>query len=260
MAVPSDKPTAIFLNVANQHHVGPNRLWVEWSRQWAFAGIRSLRLDVSGLGDSPSRQGREGRWESCKPEAFDDVADVARWLSPADPSNVLLIGLCSAAYQALESALAIRARAVVAINPVVYFVPPERLAGLPLDSRRRIAFPGRDVVENFRELQRPTSLQARFPDLAWTMRVVAHPGRRSGEWLDKLVHQGTDTLLVCGDAEFRPVRIGATTARLRRLQESGRLRIEHLPGLQHDLFIADHRSRVTRLVTEHVLSRFSAQS
>jgi hypothetical protein len=44
---------------------------------------------------------------------------------------------------------------------------------------------------------------------------------------------------------------------LHRLSRTGGLRLEHLPGLQHDLFIADQRRLVTRLVTEHVLSRFS---
>ena len=72
--------------------------------------------------------------------------------------------------------------------------------------------------------------------------------------------QGTDTLLVCGDAEYRPIRQGVTTVRLRHLQRTGRLRLELLAGLQHDLFLADQRSLVARLVTEHVLSRFSDQS
>ena len=120
-----DRPTVIFLNVANQHHIGPNRLWVELSREWATAGIRSLRLDLSGLGDSPDRQGGQGEWECNKPEAFDDVADAVDWVSPDDPTNVVLVGLCSAGYQALESALAVRARGVVAINPIISFVPTE---------------------------------------------------------------------------------------------------------------------------------------
>ena len=118
-------PAALFLNVANQHHVGPNRLWVELARQWAGAGIRSLRLDLSGLGDSPDRQGASGRWECFKPEAFEDVADAAQWLSPDDPSNVVLVGLCSGGYQALEGALVLRARGVVAINPFGSFDPAE---------------------------------------------------------------------------------------------------------------------------------------
>jgi hypothetical protein len=74
------------------------------------------------------------------------------------------------------------------------------------------------------------------------------------------VGQGTDTLLVCGDAELRTVRRAVPATRLHRLSRTGRLRLEHLAGLQHDLFIADQRRLVTRLVTEHVLSRFAGQS
>lgn len=257
--VPQGGPTAVFLNVANQHHVGPNRLWVELSREWATAGIRSCRLDMSGLGDSPDRQGEHGHWAACKPDSFDDVVDVARWVSPDDPSNVVLVGLCSAGYQALESALAVRARGVVAINPVISFVPEERRSGLPLDARRRIVYPKNDVVTSYRERKHPASLPARFPDIAWRVRAIAHPGRRSGKWLGELARQGTDTLLVCGDSEIRPIRQGITATRLRRLQRTGQLRLEHLAGLQHDLFLADQRSLVTSLVTEHVLARFSGQ-
>jgi len=222
--VSAGRPTVVFLNVANQHHVGPNRLWAEWSRAWAMEGTRSLRLDLSGLGDSPHRQGEHGRWECFKPEAFDDVVDAVRWASPEDPSNVVLIGLCSGGYQALESALVVRARSVVAINPFVVFDPAEVRAGLPLDLRRRV--------------------------------VLSDDGPAgSGRWITELVRQGTDTLLICGDTELGLVRKMVTAARLRRLQRSGGLRLEHLAGLQHDLFIADQRNLVTRLVTEHVLSR-----
>jgi alpha-beta hydrolase superfamily lysophospholipase len=233
----------VFLNVANQHHVGPNRLWVELARQWAAAGVRSLRLDLSGLGDSPNRQGERGPWECFKPEAFDDVVDAVRWASPDDPSNVVLVGLCSGGYQALESALTVRARGAVAINPFVSFEPAEVRAGLPLDPRRRILLPDDD-----RDDPRP--------DGAWRARSMAAPGRSSGQWLSELVQQGTDTLLVCGDAELSSVRRAVTATRLHRLSRTGGLRLEHLPGLQHALFIADQRRLVTRLVTEHVLSRF----
>ena len=260
LPVPTDTPTAILLNVANQHHIGPNRLWVEWSRQWAMAGIRSLRLDMSGLGDSPDRHGEHGRWASCRPEAFDDVLDAARWVSPDEPSNVVLVGLCSAGYQALESALAIRARGVVAINPVISFVPEEEQSGAVLDPRRRIIFPREDVVSNLPRESPPARFPERFPDLAWRARAVSHPGRRSGRWLAELVRQGTDTLLVCGDAELRPIRQGSTSRHLERLQRSGRLSIQHLAGLQHDLFIADQRRLVTSMVTEHMLAKFSGQS
>ena len=254
-------PAALFLNVANQHHVGPNRLWVELARQWAGAGIRSLRLDLSGLGDSPHRQGAPGRWECFKPEAFDDVADAARWLSPDDPSNVVLVGLCSGGYQALEGALVLRARGVVAINPFGSFDPAERRAGLPLDPRRRVLLPAPEPEDAGLEgagLEDARLEDARL-DEAWRAGIVGTGGRSSsGRWLSDLVGQGTDTLLVCGDAELRAARRGVTAARLQRLSRTGSLRLEHVAGLQHDLFIADQRRLVTRLVTEHVLSRFSS--
>jgi len=243
-------PAALFLNVANQHHVGPNRLWVELARQWAGAGIRSLRLDLSGLGDSPDRQGASGRWECFKPEAFEDVADAAQWLSPDDPSNVVLVGLCSGGYQALEGALVLRARGVVAINPFGSFDPAEFRAGLPLDPRRRVLLPAPEPED--------ARLEDARLDEAWRAGIVGTGGRSgSGRWLSELVRQGTDTLLVCGDAELRAARRGITAARLQRLSRTGGLRLEHVAGLQHDLFIADQRRLVTRLVTEHVLSRFS---
>jgi pimeloyl-ACP methyl ester carboxylesterase len=229
--VTPDRPAVIFLNVARQHHVGPNGMWVELARRWAAEGTRSLRLDMSGLGDSPSRSGRPGRWECFKPEAFDDVEDAARWLSPADPSNVVLVGLCSGGYQALESGLAVRARGVVAINPLVDFEPAEVRAGLPLDRRRRAVVPGAESTGDER------------------------PGR-PGRWLSDLVRQGTGTLLICGDAELDLLCRAVTPSRLRALERTGRLRVEHLAGLQHDLFLAAQRDLVKSLVTEYVLSRF----
>jgi hypothetical protein len=48
-----------------------------------------------------------------------------------------------------------------------------------------------------------------------------------------------------------------TAIGLRRLERTGLLRLEHLAGLQHELFIAKQRLLVRRMVTEHVLARFS---
>ncbi|MGH9105280.1 MAG: hypothetical protein ACRDZX_05480 [Acidimicrobiales bacterium] len=249
-------PTVLLLNVANQHHIGPTRLWVELARQWAGAGLVSLRVDLSGLGDSPARPG-DDRWIFAKPAAFDDVEEVARCVSPDDPSNIVLVGLCSAGYQALEGALALRSRGVVAVNTAVSFVPAERRARQPLDPRRRVALPQDQVAEAFREGGRLGGLRQRFPNLAWRARILGSPKTRSGRWLTDLVRNGTDTFLICGDDEWRPVRSGVTALQLRRLRRTGRLRLEHIAGLQHDLFVTEHRRLVARLVTGYVVSKFA---
>lgn len=255
-----DRPLVLFANAGNHHHVGLGRVWVDLARQWAAFGIRSLRIDLSGLGDSPSREGGVSRWTCLKPEGFDDILDVARWACPDDPSNLVLVGLCSSGNQALESALTLGARGVIAINPAITFVPPERQGGAPLDPRRRIVLPKDDISPTFREGGSFGWLRERFPDLAWRIRVLLSPRRRSGLWLTELVRNGTDTFVICGDTEVRPIRQGLSGIRLRRLRHSGLFRLEHIAGLDHALPVAAQRALVMQMVSDHVRSRYQAET
>ncbi len=84
-------PTCIFVSVANEHRIGPGRLWVELSRRLAAYGFHSVRLDLSGYGDSPARGAPPSVYSIS---AVDDVVEAARSLRPDDPSDVLLFGLC----------------------------------------------------------------------------------------------------------------------------------------------------------------------
>lgn len=47
----------VFLNAGFTHHVGPQRMHVQFARQLARAGYTCLRFDYSGIGDSPRRSG-----------------------------------------------------------------------------------------------------------------------------------------------------------------------------------------------------------
>jgi len=247
-------PTIVFLSVANEHHIGPNRLWVELSRRLAQSGMRSVRVDLSGLGDSPVRAGQP-EFVSRTPLAFDDVVDIARVVSPDDPSNIVLVGLCSAAYQALDSALEIHPRGVVAINPVLSFRPPEVLAGNPLSPRRRVALPRTTVVQAFHHEGPLSPLRRRFPNLGWRLRTLMTPGRRPSVWLKELVASQVDVLLVCGDREARPIHQGASTKTLQRLSRTGRFRFEFIPELDHGLLRSDHRELVSDMIIGHLLER-----
>ena len=60
-------PTVVLLNAGIVHRVGPNRMHVLLARALAAAGISSLRFDMSGIGDSPSRP------EATTPLEFGDV-------------------------------------------------------------------------------------------------------------------------------------------------------------------------------------------
>jgi pimeloyl-ACP methyl ester carboxylesterase len=248
-------PVVLLLSVANEHHIGPNRLWVDFARAWALAGMRVLRFDLSGLGDSPARPG-QAEFVSRAPEAFDDVVDVARAVSPDDPSDVLLVGLCSAAYQAIESALELAPKGIVCVNPVLSFQPPEMLTSGRVSERRRACLPRRPLVEAFHAEGRLSALRRRYPDLAWRVRNIAAGSRRPAVWARGLSELGVDALFVCGDRETRQIRLGMSSRTFGRLERTERFRFESIPGLDHGLLLSSHRELVSRMVATHVIQRF----
>lgn len=250
-------PAAVFINVSNGHHVGPNRMWVDLARRWAAQGIRSLRFDLSGIGDSPVRRPGQEPFVARAPEAFADVEDAARAASPEDPRRVVLVGHCASAYQAIDSALELGVAGVVALNPVLTFVPPELERRQPLDGHRRAALPRTPLVESFHATGRLSALRERAPSLGWRVRLWSHPRRRPGAWLRTLTRAGTDVLVVNGEREHRPFRLGMSRRRQARLERTGLLRIEYRQDLEHGLLLGDQRAMVTELVTAHVLDRFA---
>jgi hypothetical protein len=253
-------PTAVFLSVANGHRIGPARTWVDLARRWAETGLRSIRIDFSGLGDSPLRHNDQQEFDWCAPEAFDDVEEVARWCSPSDPSDVILVGLCASGYQAIDSAFHLTPRGVVAIQPTVSFVPPEIREGRSVDPRRRVVMGSSRLQERFRNDAPLRRVRRTFPDLAWRAKVWRTPSQqRSAAWLQELDAVGSDVLIVCGEESFRPIRHGASPRLLDHLEGRGRLRLAYLPELEHGLLIGRQRLQVQDLVTEHIRMRFGFQ-
>jgi alpha-beta hydrolase superfamily lysophospholipase len=245
-------PTVLFLNSGNDWHVGPNRMWVDLARRWAAAGVRCVRFDESGLGDSPVHPGQTAHviWAA---QAFDDVAAAAGAVSPTDPADVVLVGLCSGAYQALESALGLAPRGVLAVNPVLRFEPPEAASG-PIDPRRQICRPTNPLVTSYRSLPFP-ALRRRLGSVAWRLANAANTHRSPRSWLAQLVADGVDTYCICGPDEARPLTEGTGLGRLQGAAD-GILRIEVLDGLDHALMAADQRALVCDRLTEHLLARF----
>jgi pimeloyl-ACP methyl ester carboxylesterase len=254
----SGGPPIIFLNVATEPHIGPARLWVDLARRWAAGGLRSVRVDMSGLGESPSRPSQP-EFVIRLPIAFDDVAEIAAAVSPDDASDVVFVGLCSSAYQALDSALEIHPRGVVALNPVLTFQPPEMTGGAAVSDRRRVALPRGSVIQQFSGEGRLSSLRKRFPKLGWTIRTLMAFRRRPSTWLKEMTGSGVDLMLICGDREARPIHQGASTRMIDGLKQTGRFRFEYIPGLDHGLLVESHRQMISEMVTEHAFERFASK-
>jgi alpha-beta hydrolase superfamily lysophospholipase len=249
-ATPSAGPTVIFVNNGFGSHVGPSRLWVVLARRWAAAGLRCVRLDLSGIGDSPSREGLPEHVVYA-PAAFDDLFDAAHFLCPDDTTNVVFVGLCSGGYQALEAAVAHRARGVCVVNPVLRFRPPELDDGL-IDPRRRLCRPTTNV----------SRVARRLPDLGllsgprlqtWRQVGFGEPHKSQASWIRELVDSHVDTLCICGEDEAEAIAVEMTTTG--RHQD---FEVQIYPGLDHALLSSGQRDQVVERMSDHVLSRFTA--
>ncbi len=134
-------PWVVLVNVAAEHHIGPGRRWVEWARRWAAQGYRVVRIDQSGVGDSPTRPGRADD-RAFAPEWIDDMRHVVTELA-GDGSRVGIVGLCSGSYSAFEVAMWEHVDAIFAINPRLTLYPAAKGSPVYTDRRRAAMLPNK---------------------------------------------------------------------------------------------------------------------
>lgn len=92
----------VLLNAGLVHRVGPARLWVALARRLSALGHPALRLDFSGIGDSPEAMD-SARFETRAPKEARAAMDALGEL--AQVQRFALIGLCSGAEIAFKAAL-----------------------------------------------------------------------------------------------------------------------------------------------------------
>lgn len=256
---PGGGPTVIFLNAGLIHHSGPSRMWVTLSRRLAAAGMRAVRFDLSGLGESAVRPGQ--RPHLVYPaEACEDVAEAVALLESENPAGIVLSGLCSGAYHAIECGIALPVRAVVPINPWMNFDPDALGAGGGIaeeDSPLRLYDGWIRALLRFRRLVDLGDRHA--PPALWCLLSALHLYTSPAEAIEQLAGRGVEVMLICGDLESRQfTRRGRWT--MRRLERSGLVRLEVLPRSDHTLFGAAARAEAIELFCGYVLSRFGPRS
>lgn len=96
------QPTVVFINAGIIHRVGPNRLYVNLARALARRGVRSLRFDLGGIGDSTTARDERG---SADEIVYRDARDAIDFAAADNHAGVVLIGLCSGADYAFQSAV-----------------------------------------------------------------------------------------------------------------------------------------------------------
>jgi pimeloyl-ACP methyl ester carboxylesterase len=112
----------ILLNAAADQHIGAGRMYVSLARCWARRGYLVLRMDLAGIGDSGTREGRAND-DIFPPGALDDIGTAVQFIqSRYGIHDITLAGLCSGAYHALRAAVAgLPVTRILMVNPQNFF-------------------------------------------------------------------------------------------------------------------------------------------
>lgn len=121
-----DEPVVLMVSAGLIHRVGPNRTYAHLARALAEQGVPSFRFDLSGIGDSDRREGVS----SLQKAVAHDIAEAVAFVKSLDSERpVVLLGICSGAFDAVESGLADpRITGIVPIDPQGSFRTPRHTA------------------------------------------------------------------------------------------------------------------------------------
>ena len=267
--------TVVCFNTANSRRIGPSRLWVELAREWAGFGLRTLRVDISGIGDSGTHPGQT-RDIFYPVQAPLDIEDVMTFVTTGDTSRTVLVGLCSGAYHSVYGGLSLGAQGVCAINPifdarplpttpVIPTTPADpRSASTVVPSASTVApsaagpprpSPVRRWAAALAESPLSKAILGALPDGAWWFANRLGVRRSPVDTLERLVEDGSDVMVIVGPDEAADIKRGAAHA-LRKLRRSDRFQFMVIDDLDHSMLGQHDERRVGDLVYWHVRDRF----
>ena len=243
-------PTVVFLSAGALDHTGAGRRWVELARDYAGRGLRCIRVDIDGIGETFGRPDLP-RQVPKPPEAMDDLVDLAEALDDPEGRNLVLVGLSSGGYHAIEAGLRLHPLGVAAINPGLTGWVPD--VDLGVIDERRLAYRPMPAV-----LPQPVR-QA----LEGGPQIVAGgvPGVGQGSPIHPVAavsRRGIPVLVVVSEVdarEFEPSLYWSVVRR--RLRRRGTLVIDVIPGDDHSLYTVEGQTRGYPLLTSWILDRFA---
>ncbi len=245
-------PLIVLVSGMNEDHWGPSRLWVDLSREWASRGYRCVRFDSVAQGESGWTSNSSSGLE-VPGARVEDICDVVRTLSPEDPSDAVLVGLCSGGHQALLAALELKARGLCSINPQVGRVLVQ--FGL------RLHMSDHQIVKSIEARLRSRFARYRkIRKLVWQTTRILLPSAYSLKLRRRLVANGTKMLLIASPSDisqFPHVPILRSFDK-RRLVSSTMCQVNIVAGLDHDFMNINARGRAVAILDSYVTGQFVA--
>jgi alpha-beta hydrolase superfamily lysophospholipase len=214
------RPAIVLANAGTVNRSGPHRLYAQMARRWSAVGFDVLRIDLSGIGDSPTFGAEENL--CYPPTGIGDLQDAMTWLAGEKIADRFVIaGLCSGGDLAFQTALRDpRVAGAVILNPRTFCV-------LDLQSvEAEHGEPPSATVENV-----PRALR-------------------------KIADNGIETLLVVSERDpgvhYVDTHFAADTAALAGVRGFSRV---DLPGADHTFTALWAQARVGDLVAEHLIQK-----
>jgi hypothetical protein len=257
-------PTVVFLNVGLIPHHGPGRLWVELARACAATGTaRCLRVDLSGLGDSPTREGGSDL-HHVPVSALDDLLDIYHAVA-GEGSDVMVMGVCSGADHAIELGLAAPVASICVINPALSFLQwgksddTTSLEERSLEEHQTWGTSGPLLSRVMASLDRYRYMVRWLPTPGWWIVKRCLMKRTPVETLEHLAQSGANVLLMLGSGETRRVYRGEQR-RLNALVVGGSVSLQIVPHLDHSLLERFSHDRVAELFGAYVAGQAAGLS
>jgi hypothetical protein len=228
----------VWLNSGSESHVGPGRAWVEYARSLAARGVAALRLDFTGWGESPDLGHAPGRPYDA--HGVDDAITAVGALEEVGFERVVLAGLCSSSWIALQVVLQRPVAGVFALNPQLYWQRHH-----PVISTIR---EGRIARTPMRERE---ERGARFG--IWTMLDTLGQRGWAGRWLDRLNEIGTPVALCFaeGDEGLEFLRL-RHSRRVARVTANRVVKVIEVPDIDHSMTRVWLRDRIVDAVAGFV--------
>ncbi|OXI37334.1 serine aminopeptidase domain-containing protein [Burkholderia aenigmatica] len=263
-------PTLLIANTAANPRIADGRLAVRLARSLAGLGIRSLRIDSSGIGDSSQRARDDQTDIPYSDQAIGDMVAAARWLKDAGHHKVVAFGICSGAYASLHAAAQGPLAGVIAVNLPVFIWPRgQMLANVVnnqtnsmrgyaaslrnLDKWRRLLTEGRDLRPVLRALFHFVTDVMSVPVRRFMERVGRGPGKDTPRGLLRdMSARGIQTHLIYGTFD------AGVDVMVRNFGSASSGAFAHLPNVSVDTQDALDHSLHGAVAAQYVIDRCAA--
>ena len=276
-AAAGSKPAILLMNAGSIHHVGPNRAFVRMARRWASLGYPVLRMDLSGIGESPTA---EGCVENV-PYPRDAILDAQAAMNALEEHGVarrfILSGLCSGADIAFRTGV-LDPRVVGAwmINPQAFYFESSDALKAFMDAELQAAY-YQSAVWDTERWKRVFRGEVDLVRIAGVMRAKVESAikRRAARVLGvsvepaktpeakdvirdlrSMASRGTDTLLLCSEDDPGLLYLLKYFGReLDGLDGLPGYRKEVVKGIDHTFTPLWSQDLLSDMLTEHLLQK-----